>query len=116
MRVLWTLPYLPWPTTSGGKTRQYHLLRSLAQRGHQITLLVQSKHQPCEAARQALEPLLERLIVVPRRPLHSPLNLLAAVYASYPMRASINGLAPHLRHCFEQLLEELHRHEQSYHR
>ncbi|MFK0088363.1 glycosyltransferase family 4 protein [Pseudomonas sp. NPDC090755] len=106
MRVLWTLPYLPWPTTSGGKTRQYHLLRSLAQRGHQITLLVQSKTPPCEAARAALEPLLERLIVLPRRPLHSPLNLLAAVYAGYPMRASVNGLAPHLRHCFEQLLEE----------
>lgn len=106
MRVLWTLPYLPWPTTSGGKTRQYHLLRSLAQRGHQITLLVQSKIPPSEAARQALEPLLERLIVLPRRPLHSPLNLLAAVYAGYPMRASVNGLAPHLRHRFEQLLEE----------
>lgn len=67
MRVLWTLPYLPWPTTSGGKTRQYHLLRSLAQRGHQITLLVQSKIPPSEAARQALELLLERLIVLPRR-------------------------------------------------
>ncbi|MBH3427380.1 glycosyltransferase family 4 protein [Pseudomonas alkylphenolica] len=106
MRVLWTLPYLPWPTTSGGKTRQYHLLRNLAQRGHQITLLVQSKIPPSEAAREALEPLLERLIVLPRRPLHSPLNLLAAVYAGYPMRASVNGLAPRLRHCFEQLLEE----------
>lgn len=43
MRILWTLPYLPWPTTSGSKTRQYHLLRALAQRGHRITLLVQSK-------------------------------------------------------------------------
>ena len=32
MRILWTLPYLPWPTTSGHKTRQYHLLRALAQR------------------------------------------------------------------------------------
>ncbi|MDU3958120.1 MAG: hypothetical protein E7H04_29340, partial [Pseudomonas aeruginosa] len=26
MRILWILPYSPWPTTSGGKTRQYHLL------------------------------------------------------------------------------------------
>ncbi|WP_244247738.1 hypothetical protein, partial [Pseudomonas aeruginosa] len=22
MRILWILPYSPWPTTSGGKTRQ----------------------------------------------------------------------------------------------
>lgn len=106
MRVLWTLPYLPWPTTSGSKARQYHLLRGLAERGHRITLLVHSKVPLGEAARQALEPLLERLIVLPRRPLRSPLNLLAALYVGYPMRASTNGLAPHLRHCFETLLRE----------
>ena len=106
MRILWTLPYLPWPTTSGSKTRQFHLLRELAQRGHRITLLVQSKVPLSELTRQALEPLLERLIVVPRRPLHSPLNLLASPIIDYPMRAIINGLAPCLRHRFEQLLDE----------
>lgn len=106
MRILWTLPYLPWPTTSGSKTRQYHLLRAMAQQGHRITLLVQSKIPLCDAARQALEPLLERLIVLPRRALHSPLNLLASPIIDYPMRAIINGLAPGLRHRFEQLLDE----------
>nr|WP_314877690.1 glycosyltransferase family 4 protein [uncultured Pseudomonas sp.] len=106
MRILWTLPYLPWPTTSGSKTRQYHLLRELAQRGHRITLLVQSKVPLGDAARTALEPLLERLIVLPRRALHSPLNLLASPIIDYPMRAIIHGLAPALRHRFEQLLDE----------
>lgn len=101
MRILWTLPYLPWPTTSGSKTRQYHLLRELAQRGHRITLLVQSKVPLGDAARTALEPLLERLIVLPRRALHSPLNLLASPIIDYPMRAIIHGLAPALRHQFE---------------
>ena len=106
MRILWTLPYLPWPTTSGSKTRQYHLLRALAQQGHRITLLVQSKIPLCDAAREALEPLLERLIVLPRRPLHSPLNLLASPIIDYPRRAIINGLSPGLRRQFEQLLDE----------
>lgn len=106
MRILWTLPYLPWPTTSGCKTRQYHLIRALAQRGHRITLLVQSKIPLSDAAREALEPYLERLIVLPRRPLHSPLNLLASPIIDYPMRAIINGLCAALRHRFEQLLEE----------
>ena len=46
MRILWIVPYLPWPTTSGGKTRQYHLLRTLSERGHRITLLAQSKRRP----------------------------------------------------------------------
>ena len=71
MKILWTLPYLPWPATSGGKTRQYHLLRALAARGHRITLLVQSKTPLDDATRAALEPWLERLIVLPRRPLRS---------------------------------------------
>ena len=106
MRVLWTLPYLSWPTTSGSKTRQFNLLRGLAQRGHRITLLTQSKVPLGDAAREALAPLVERLIVLPRRALHSPLNMVAAVSAGYPMRACINGLAPHLRHQFEQLLHE----------
>ncbi|MGE7992795.1 glycosyltransferase family 4 protein [Pseudomonas sp. NPDC089554] len=106
MRILWTLPYLPWPTTSGSKTRQYHLLRELAKHGHRITLLVQSKVPLSDLAREALEPFLERLIVLPRRPVHSPLNLLASPIIDYPMRTIINGLAPCLRHRFEQLLDE----------
>ncbi|MFB4392923.1 MULTISPECIES: glycosyltransferase family 4 protein [unclassified Pseudomonas] len=106
MRILWTLPYLPWPTTSGSKTRQYHLLRELAKHGHRITLLVQSKVPLSEPAREALGPFLERLIVLPRRPVQSPLNLLASPIIDYPMRTIINGLAPCLRHRFEQLLDE----------
>jgi glycosyltransferase involved in cell wall biosynthesis len=106
MRILWTLPYLPWPTTSGGKTREYHLLRNLAARGHSITLLVQSKTPLDDATRNALEPWLERLIVLPRRPLRSARTLLAVALAPAPMLASINGYAPELSQTFEELLEE----------
>ena len=69
LRILWTMPYLPWPTTSGGKTRQYHLLRRMAERGHRITLLVQSKTPLDDEGCARLTPLVERLIVLPRRPL-----------------------------------------------
>lgn len=65
MKILWILPYLPWPMTSGGKTRQYHLLRTLSDRGHRITLLVQSKTGADAVARAAIEPWVERLIVIP---------------------------------------------------
>ncbi|MGV8864627.1 MAG: glycosyltransferase family 4 protein [Pseudomonas sp.] len=106
MRILWTLPYLPWPTTSGGKTRQYHLLSSLAARGHRITLLVQSKTELDDATRAALEPWLERLIVLPRRPLRSLKTLFSVAMAPTPMLASINGYAPNLQQTFEALLEE----------
>ncbi|MDR2327942.1 MAG: glycosyltransferase family 4 protein [Acidovorax sp.] len=106
MKVLWILPYLPWPTSSGGKTRQYHLLRSLSARGHRITLLVQSKQALDVQARQALEPLLERLIVLPRRPLRHPKTLAAALCAPWPLLATVNGLAPALSQRFDELLQE----------
>lgn len=106
MRILWILPYLPWPTASGGKTRQYHLLRTLAARGHRITLLVQSKTALDEAARNALEPLLERLIVLPRRPLRHPFTLAAAAVGPWPLLTTINGLSRPLSETFERLLDE----------
>lgn len=106
MRILWILPYLPWPTASGGKTRQYHLLRTLAARGHRITLLVQSKTELDEAARLALEPMLERLIVLPRRSLRHPLTLACALLGPWPLLTCINGLNSRLRTSFQQLLSE----------
>ncbi|MFK2891292.1 glycosyltransferase family 4 protein [Dyella flagellata] len=106
MRMLWALPYLPWPTTSGGKLRQYHLLRELAARGHRITLLAQSKIPLDDAARHALEPLLDRLIVLPRRPLKSFTTMAAALLSPLPLLATVNGYAAPLQRRFEQLLDE----------
>ncbi|AZN35636.1 glycosyltransferase family 4 protein [Iodobacter ciconiae] len=105
LNILWTLPYLPWPTTSGGKLRQYHLLRTLAHRGHRITLLVQSKESLLPEVRAHLEGIVERLIVLPRRPLKHPLTLAAAAFAPYPLLASVNGFAPKLERVFAALLE-----------
>ncbi|WP_339411622.1 glycosyltransferase family 4 protein [Pseudomonas sp. EA_35y_Pfl2_R5] len=106
MRILWVLPYLPWPTTSGGKTRQYHLLRSLAARGHRITLLVQSKSSLDTPIQTALEPFLERLIVLPRRSLRHPVTLLSALFGPWPLLTVVNGLSAPLQARFSQLLEE----------
>lgn len=106
LRILWTLPYLPWPTTSGGKLRQYHLLRTLSQRGHRITLLVQSKEPLTEATRQRLSQVVEHLIVLPRRPLKHWRTLLAAAFAPYPLLVSVNGLSPALERRFSDLLNE----------
>ena len=106
MRIMWIVPYLPWPTTSGGKTRQYHLLRTLSERGHRITLLVQSKTPADAAVHAALEPLLERLIVVPRRALKHPMTPRAGVFAPWPLLTTVNGLSPVLQARFSELLKE----------
>ncbi|RMX03531.1 glycosyltransferase [Corticibacter populi] len=106
MRMLWVLPYLPWPATSGGKTRQWQLLRALAGRGHRITLLAQSKEMPSAADRAALAPYLEELIVLPRRPLRHPLTLALALAGPWPVLTALNGAAPALTRRFKELLAQ----------
>ena len=106
MRILWILPYSPWPATSGGKTRQYHLLRSLAARGHRITLLLHDKHAVAPADRQVLQAFLEQVIILPRRPLRSVKTLVAGLFAPYPLLASVNGLSGQLQDTFNWLLGE----------
>ena len=106
MRILWTVPYLPWPTTSGGKVRQYHLLRVLAERGHRITLLVQSKTGLTPDVEAQLSPLLEQLICLPRRPLKHPTTLCAALLSPQPLLATVNGLSPQLSQTFDKLLDQ----------
>ena len=106
LRILWTMPYLPWPITSGGKSRQFHLLRRMAERGHRITLLVQSKTVLDEEARARLEPLVERLIVLPRRALKHPITLWHVALAPWPLLTSVNGHAPVLSARFNELLSE----------
>jgi len=107
-RILWTMPYLPWPITSGGKARQYHLLRCMAERGHRITLLVQSKAAADAEVHAALKPLVEELIVLPRRPLKHPLTLWHAAFSRLPLLTSVNGFAPELSARFESLLQRRH--------
>ena len=93
MKILWTLPYSPWPTVGGNRVRVYNLLRKLSARGHRITLVIQTDSD-FEDARLKLEPLVERLIVIwRRRRLH--VTLFAAFFSPYPVDVSINAFRPH---------------------
>jgi glycosyltransferase involved in cell wall biosynthesis len=106
MRILWVCPYLPWPTVGGNRLRVYHLMRSLAARGHRITFVVQSTGEADAETRAKLEPLLERLIVLRRRRRLHPVTLAAAAFAPYPVDVSINGFSRALRDTVKRLLEE----------
>lgn len=108
LRILLTMPYLPWPITSGGKARQYHLLRAMAQRGHDITLLVQAKTEADADVKAALAPWVKELIVLPRRSLKDPRTLWRAAFSPLPLLTTVNGHAPALTRQFEQLLQRQH--------
>lgn len=104
-RILWTLPYLPWPISSGGKLRQFQLIKTLAARGHAITLLVQSKYALTAEIEAALKPHVEQLIVLPRRALTHPKSLILSAVGPLPMLATVNGYSRALTQQFEQLLQ-----------
>jgi glycosyltransferase involved in cell wall biosynthesis len=106
LKILWTSPYLMWPTVAGNKLRQFHLLRGLAGQGHRITLLVQSKAPLNAATRAKLEPMVDRLIVYERRPRKHPVTLAAALLAPYPVIVSVNGFSWTLRNAMAELLKE----------
>ena len=106
LRILWTLPYLPWPVTSGGKSRQFNLIREMAARGHRLTLLIQSKTPADEATHRVLGALAEEVIVLPRRPLKHPATLWRAATSRQPLLTTINGHSPALSARFERLLAE----------
>lgn len=108
LRILLTMPYLPWPITSGGKAREYHLLRALAQRGHEVTLLVQAKTPADADVQAALAPWVKELIVLPRRSLKDPRTLWRAAFSPLPLLTTVNGHAPALTRQFEQLLARQH--------
>jgi glycosyltransferase involved in cell wall biosynthesis len=107
LRVLWTLPYVPYPATNGGKQRQLGLLTQMARRGHAITLLCLSKTMPDAAAHAHLAALLENVLVLPRRSRVDPRMLArAACSLSRPAVATINGCDPTFEAVFDDLLEQ----------
>lgn len=106
LRILWAMPYLPWPVTSGGKSRQYHLLKALEKRGHHVTLLVQSKSEATPEALATLGALTDRVIVLPRRPLKHPVSILWTLFGPQPLLVAVNGHAPELTRAVQNLMVE----------
>jgi polysaccharide biosynthesis protein PslH len=66
MRLLWLTPELPyWPGGSGGSTRQFHLIRRLRERGHEVTV-VAPVHPSQRDGPQALRATGAKLLAVER--------------------------------------------------
>ena len=64
MRLLYVTAEVPWPLTSG-YLRHYHLIRGLAERHDIVHVSLTRRSAMAAGAREALEPYVERLEVVP---------------------------------------------------
>jgi glycosyltransferase involved in cell wall biosynthesis len=107
LRILWTSPNFPWPTTNGGKLRQVNLMRQLAHRGHKSTLFSLAKEMPRPEDIGHLETFLDRVIVITRRPATHPAVLLAAgLSLDRPVAATVNGLSALYEQEADRLLAE----------
>lgn len=77
MKILYALPVVPWPPSSGLKVRSFYLARELARR-HEVHLFCLTR-EPVEAAqREAIESAGMRLTVVEKPPM--PYHAKAATY------------------------------------
>jgi glycosyltransferase involved in cell wall biosynthesis len=106
LKILWTCPYLPWPTIGGNRLRVFHLMRELAARGHRITFVVQSDQYLGRRATATVRAIVDRLIILPRRRRLSPLTLAAAALAPYPVDVSVRGYSRAARSAMRELLAE----------
>jgi glycosyltransferase involved in cell wall biosynthesis len=106
MKILWVCPYLPWPTVGGNRLRVFNLIRTLSERGHRITFLALSTTAEDSDTREHLNPLVDRVIVLPRRRRLSATTLLAAAFAPYPVDVSIQGFSRPLKDTVKALLKD----------
>jgi sugar transferase (PEP-CTERM/EpsH1 system associated) len=99
LRILFIAPYVPSPL----RVRPYGFLTQLARRGHRLTLLSAATSAGDEAAAAALEPLCERIEVVPVSRSRALLNCMRGVTNGLPFQALYCN-APALRARLTDLL------------
>ncbi|MCR4326106.1 MAG: glycosyltransferase, partial [Candidatus Roizmanbacteria bacterium] len=83
MKLLMVTPYLPYPPVSGGQTRSYHLITRLAKK-HKITLFCYYRHEDERQFVKHLEPFVEKVVLVKRRPVLHPFHILLGIFSSMP--------------------------------
>lgn len=99
MKVLFFTYALPYPPTSGGKTRSYNLLKILSKK-HQITLWTFArKNEDSKPTKNIFNNLNVPLKIFLRRPNYHPLNFLYMIAYNLPFTA--------VRYFSPQILKEL---------
>ncbi len=82
MNILFVTYDLPYPLTSGGKIRAYHLIKQLANK-HEVTLVTFYRSEQQLASLQDLG-FVKKIYTFKRRNLYSPLNLLYLPSLPFP--------------------------------
>jgi len=97
MRILVLSPRQCWPTDTGAKLREYHLVRQLAMHA-EVTLLAFGAQNLAEGL-----PFCREVIVVPPPPRYTPVKLLRGLLGSQPVSV-LNYTSDAMRQALEQLL------------
>lgn len=102
MRILYITPYVP----SLIRVRPYNLIRSLAQRGHQITLLSVSSSAQEEKDAGRLTEWCQRMEIIPVSRMRSLWNCVKALpHPGLPLQA-VYSFSPRMQRCIQALLQE----------
>jgi len=87
---------LPYPLTSGGKIRAFHLIKALWEHGHQVALISYSRRGDDLSDSDKLKEYCSSIHVFPRRWVWHPYNFLKAVFSWLPFPA-VSYLQPSLK-------------------
>jgi len=87
LKILFLTYDIPYPLTSGGKIRAFHLLKGLSDFGHQVTLISYKRKGGDTSGLPVLNEYCASIYVFPRRWVWHPVNLLRALLGPLPLPA-----------------------------
>lgn len=90
------LPYLPYPTSSGGQIRSYNLLQNLS-RNHDITLVCYIRDKNELEYYKELRKYCKKILTVQRRPAWSWKHVLMSMFTPYPFLLLSTYYSPTLK-------------------
>ncbi|MEJ5248133.1 MAG: glycosyltransferase family 4 protein [Caldilinea sp.] len=103
MNILFVVPYAPNPV----RVRPYEFIRTLARRGHQVTVATLWTSEQERSELEQLRATGVAVIAEPMRTLHSLLNSARALLGSTPLQASYSW-NPHLMTRIRETLQRVH--------
>lgn len=96
MNIIMVLPYLPYPTSSGGQVRSYNLIQNLSKK-HDITLISYIRDTKEKKYCKHLKKFCKKIYTVKRRPAWSWKHILMSIFTPYPFLLLSTYCSPTLK-------------------
>ena len=105
MNIMMVLPYLPYPTSSGGQIRSYNLIQNLSKK-HNITLIGYIRDAKELENSKILNKYCNKIYTVTRRPAWSWKHILMSIFTPFPFLLLSTYYSPPLKRIISKELNQ----------